>query len=183
MALEPTPHQTIGPFFDFALPYEGGSELADPADPRAIRIQGTIRDGGAEPVDDAMLEVWQADPAGRYAAPADHTANGAFSGFGRLQTDAEGRFEIVTLKPGAVDGPNGLAQAPHLVVGIFARGILKHLVTRIYFPGDDAALAADPVLSRIDPGRRALLVARPDGDALRFDIHLQGELETPFLDL
>ena len=180
--LEPTPHQTIGPFFGFALPYEGGSRLADPADPAAIRIRGTVRDGDGEPVGDAMLEVWQADPVGRYAAPADRLREGEFGGFGRLQTDEDGGFEIVTLKPGAVSGSNGVPQAPHLVLGVFARGILKHLVTRIYFPGDPEALATDPVLSRIESDRRRLLVAEPDGDGLRFDIHLQGELETPFLE-
>ena len=183
MALEPTPHQTIGPFFGFALPYEGGSELADPADPEAVRIRGTVRDGDSQAVADAMLEIWQADPQGRYAAPTERRSNGAFTGFGRLETAEDGGFEIVTLKPGPVTGPDGAAQAPHLVVGVFARGILKHLVTRIYFPGDDAALAVDPVLSRIESDRRRLLVAEADGEALRFDIHLQGELETPFLEL
>jgi protocatechuate 3,4-dioxygenase, alpha subunit len=183
MALQPTPHQTIGPFFGFALPYEGGAELVDPADPEAIRIRGTVRDGSSEPVGDAMLEIWQADPAGRYPAPTDRRANGEFGGFGRVQTAEDGGFTIVTVKPGAVAGPNGVLQAPHLLVGIFARGILKHLVTRIYFPGDPAALAADPVLSRVESDRRQLLVAEPAGDALRFDIHLQGDLETPFLEL
>ena len=137
---------------------------------------------------DAMVEIWQADAAGRYNHPADDRQDlpieEGFSGFGRSGTDADGRFYFVTLKPGLVPGADGRMQAPHIMVSVFARGLLKRAVTRIYFPDEDEANAADPVLSSIeDPELRESLVARDEGDVLRFDIHLQGEKQTAFFGL
>ena len=180
--LEPTPSQTIGPFFHDALLGEDRSELVPADHPRAIRIEGTVFDGAGEPVPDAMVEVWQADESGRYADQADAPA--AFSGFGRTGTDADGRFSFVTVKPGTVPGPAGSPQAPHVMVSVFARGLLKRLVSRTYFPDEGEANARDPVLSSIeDPTLRDSLVAREQGGVLRFDIHLQGESQTAFFEL
>ena len=168
----PTPSQTIGPFFSFALPREGGEQAVDPDAPGAVRIEGQVLDGEGAPVPDALLEIWQAGPDGRYADGA---------GFARCPTDAEGVFHFVTVKPGRVSAPDGRAQAPHLNVIVFARGLLRHLPTRMYFPEEAEANAADPVLSAIeDPAARATLVARNEDGILRFDVHLQGEAETVF---
>jgi protocatechuate 3,4-dioxygenase, alpha subunit len=189
MKLEPTPSQTVGPFFHYALLDEGQPMLVAPDHPSAIRIGGTVRDGAGESVPDAMLEIWQANAAGRYAHPEDDREDlpleDDFSGFGRCPTDAEGRYEFVTIKPGLVPGPEGRPQAPHILVSIFARGLLKQLVTRVYFPDEEAVNATDPLLSSIeDPALRSTLVAGATGDgSLRFDIHLQGEDQTAFFDV
>jgi protocatechuate 3,4-dioxygenase alpha subunit len=176
MGSGPTPSQTIGPFFHDALLDEDRSELVASDHPGAIRIEGAVYDGAGDPVSDAMVEIWQADPAGRY--------DEGFSGFGRTGTDAGGSFSFVTVKPGPVPGPVGGTQAPHIMVSVFARGLLKRLVTRIYFPDEGDANASDPVLSAIeDPEHRRTLVARDEGGALRFDIRLQGENETAFFEL
>ena len=181
----PTPSQTIGPFLHIQLPYEGEQQLVAPDDPDAIRLRGTVIDGKGDPVDDALIEIWQANRAGRYAHPEDKRRElpleEDFAGFGRSATDAEGRFEFVTVKPGPVPGPDGRPQAPHIDVSVFARGLLKRLVTRIYFPDEAEANEADPVLSSIeDSAERGTLVAEPEDGALRFDIHLQGDGETAF---
>jgi protocatechuate 3,4-dioxygenase alpha subunit len=189
MKLEPTPSQTVGPFFHYALLHEDQSKLVAPDHPSAIRIGGTVRDGAAEVVPDAMLEIWQADAAGRYAHPEDDREvlplDEDFTGFGRCPTDAGGRYEFVTIKPGVVPGPEGRPQAPHILVSVFARGLLKQLVTRVYFPDEEATNSADPLLSSIeDPALRSTLVASATGDgSLRFDIHLQGEDQTAFFDV
>jgi protocatechuate 3,4-dioxygenase alpha subunit len=186
MPAPPTPSQTVGPFFACALPHSHGPELIAPGDPRALRVHGQVRDGAGDPVPDAMLELWQANAAGRYAHPEDERADvpleHGFAGFGRAYTDGDGRFAFVTLKPGPVPGPGGAPQAPHIAVSVFARGLLDRLVTRIYFPDEEAANAADPVLARIaDPALRASLVARAEADgSLRFDVRLQGEDATAF---
>jgi len=181
-----TPSQTVGPFFAIGLDRDPTANLL--ADGReALRIAGTVFDAEG-PVDDALLEIWQASPAGRYAHPEDDRGErpleGGFIGFGRCATDASGHYEFRTLKPGPVPGPGGRPQAPHLDVSLFARGLLNRVVTRIYFPDETEANAADPVLGTIeDPHRRATLVARQEDAGLRFDVHLQGESETVFFDL
>ena len=181
----PTPSQTIGPFLHIELPFEAEEVLVDPNHPGAIRLLGTVTDGEGDPVDDALIEIWQANAEGRYAHPEDTREDvpleDGFTGFGRCATDHEGRFEFLTVKPGRVPGPNGQPQAPHIDVSVFARGLLNRLVTRIYFPDEAEANAEDPILSLIeDEGQRATLIAREDGGALRFDIRLQGEGETAF---
>ena len=188
MTPEPTPSQTVGPFFHFALLKEDQSELVAPDHPSAFRIEGTVYDGAREVVPDAMLEIWQANRAGRYAHPADDRQDPPpeddFSGFGRFGTGAEGRYGFVTVKPGPVPSPDGRPQAPHVWVAVYARGLLKRLVTRVYFPDEEAANAADPVLVSIeDPAVRSTLVARDVDGALEFDIHLQGDKQTTFFDV
>jgi protocatechuate 3,4-dioxygenase alpha subunit len=185
VSTERTPSQTIGPFFHDALLDEDRSELVSPDDPGAIRIVGSVYDGAGEVVPDAMVEIWQANTAGRYNHPADDREDlpleEDFSGFGRAGTDANGGFSFLTVKPGPVPGPDGIVQAPHIMVSVFARGLLKRLVSRIYFPDEEEANVADPVLSSIeDQELRRTLIARDEGDALRFDIHLQGDGQTAF---
>src|SRR4051812_22614440 len=162
-----TPSQTVGPFFAYGLTPKDydwsefiGSDLITPdASGERIRIEGRVLDGDGTPVTDSMVEIWQADAAGRYAHPADRRAlpNAAFKGFGRCGTDREGRFGFATVKPGAVPGPNGKAQAPHISFVVFARGMLRHCYTRAYF-SDEAANASDPVLGVVPAERRATLI-------------------------
>jgi protocatechuate 3,4-dioxygenase alpha subunit len=132
-----------------------------------------------------MIEIWQANRAGRYAHPEDGreeiSLEEGFDGFGRCATDAEGRYEFVTVKPGPVPAPGGSLQAPHIEMSVFARGLLKRLVTRVYFPDEAEANGRDPVLSSIeDPAEREMLVAQAENGSLRFDIHLQGDRQTAF---
>jgi protocatechuate 3,4-dioxygenase, alpha subunit len=190
-----TPSATVGPFFLFGLvPSTYGGEdvitnnLVTPdAAGEKIRIEGRVLDGDGAPIPDAMLEIWQADAAGRYAHPADTRAlpNAAFKGFGRSPTDGEGRYAFDTIKPGAVPGPNGRMQAPHIAVNLFSRGVLKQMVSRIYF-SDEAANAADPVLELVPPARRATLIApreeRDGAPVYRLDFKLQGDGETVFFE-
>jgi protocatechuate 3,4-dioxygenase, alpha subunit len=190
-----TPSATVGPFFLFGLvPSTYGGEdvitnnLVTPdASGEKIRIEGRVLDGDSAPIPDAMLEIWQADAAGRYAHPADARAlpNAAFKGFGRSPTDSEGRDAFDTIKPGAVPGPNGRMQAPHIAVNLFSRGVLKQMVSRIYF-SDEAANAADPVLELVPPARRATLIApreeRDGAPVYRLDFKLQGDDETVFFE-
>lgn len=176
MAEPVTPSQTVGPFFGVGLPYERGEQIVAPDTAEAIRIEGQVLDGLGQPVPDALLEVWQPDQHGRYRSARDQGHNG----FGRCRTDAEGAFSFVTVKPGATVAPDGRIQAPHLNVTIFARGLLRHLVTRMYFPTETAANAADPVLGLVPAGRRSTLIARQEKNVLHFDVRLQGENETVF---
>jgi protocatechuate 3,4-dioxygenase alpha subunit len=183
--LGPTPSQTAGPYLSIGLLRDFiGSALVSEDDPRAVRVRGQLLDGNGDPVPDGMVEIWQANAAGRYAHPSDAREDvpleEGFLGFGRSGTEDEGRFEFLTVKPGSVPAPDGRAQAPHLLVAVFARGLLKHLVTRLYFPDEEEANAADPVLSELSEAERATLVAQPDDGGLRFDIRLQGEGETTF---
>jgi protocatechuate 3,4-dioxygenase alpha subunit len=183
-----TPSQTIGPFFHDALLDRDRSELVSSDHPEAVKISGTVYDGAGEVVPDAMIEIWQANRAGRYDHPADDrddlSLDEDFSGFGRSGTDEGGEFSFLTVKPGPVPGPDGQLQAPHVMVSVFTRGLLDRLVTRIYFPDEDEANAVDPVLSCIeDQELRRTLIASDDGGALRFDIHLQGDGQTAFFEL
>ena len=184
MTLPVTPAQTIGPFFAVGLIWADGPDVVAEGTPGAVRIGGRVLDGAGDPVPDALVETWQADPDGCFAHPDDPRgpATGGFRGFGRCPTDAGGRWAIRTLKPGPVPAPDGGTEAPHLDVSVFARGLLGRVVTRIYFPDEAEANATDPVLRSIpDPRLRERLVAVPDGVGLGFDIHLQGDQETPFL--
>ena len=171
-----TPSQTVGPFFGVGLPFEKGEQVVPPGSAGAIRIEGQVLDGNGEPVPDALLEIWQPDERGRYRRPDE----GAATGFGRCRTDAEGAFSFMTVKPGATPAPDGRAQAPHLNVTVFARGLLRHLVTRMYFPDEPEANATDPVLNLVDAARRETLIAKSCGGVLHFDVRLQGERETVF---
>lgn len=175
-----TPSQTAGPFFTLGLTWEGAEQLVSPEESGAIVVEGLVLDGAGQPVPDALLEIWQADPEGHFP-PA---ARPPWPGFGRSLTDLEGAFHFVTVKPGRLTSPDGSLQAPHIQVQLFGRGLLRQLFTRIYFPDEVEANLTDPVLGAIpDPTARETLVAQPTSTGLRFDIVLQGEGETVFFDL
>ena len=190
--LIPTPSQTVGPFFHLGMARaEWGDLTAEGAAGEKIAIEGRVIDGDGAPVPDAIIELWQANAAGRYNHPDDKQTDKPldphFRGFGRVATDAEGRFRVVTIKPGPVPGRGNALQAPHINIALFARGLLKHLFTRIYF-ADEAANSSDPLLISIDgeAARRTLLARRTAGGSpalYRFDLILQGENETAFLDI
>lgn len=190
-----TPSQTVGPYFAYGLTPKGvydwselaGNNLVTPdVSGEKIRIEGRVLDGDGNPLPDSMLEIWQADASGRYAHPADSRSlpNAAFRGHGRTGTDDDGRFFFSTIKPGPVPGPNGRIQAPHISLTVFARGMLTHCTTRIYFE-DEAANESDPILALVPAERRATLIARKadGGAAYVFDVRLQGENETVFFEV
>lgn len=186
--LLPTPSQTVGPFFEFGLLRPPQPNLVPPETPGSIRIEGTVFDGAGMPVPDAMLEIWQAAPSGRYAHPEDFRSDleidQDFTGFGRNGADAGGMYWFRTVKPGIVPWLDGRPQAPHVNVSIFARGLVHRLVTRLYFPDEAEANAADPLLASIeDPAARATLIAVAVDGVLRFDLHLQGEGQTCFFQI
>ena len=175
-----TPGQTIGPFFGYALPYPGDRELVPRGAASSVRLHGYVYDGGGNGVEDALLEIRQADASG--AVPVTegslHRGGYRFTGWGRSSTGTFGHYWFSTLEPGPVR-PGG---APFFAVVVSARGLLNRLFTRIYLPADDAVLAADPLLSTLDATERRALVAVRDADGgLRFDLHLQGPSQTPFL--
>lgn len=153
----PTPSQTVGPFFGFALPFDRDYDAGEGS--QSVRFEGTLTDGQGQPVADGLIEVWS----------QQH--------FARCRTDEEGGFRFVITRP---HGKPAQHEAPHLDVAVFARGLLRHLVTRIYFPDEARANAEDAVLRSVDESRRATLIAERDGASLRFDIRLQGEKETVF---
>ena len=182
-----TPSQTVGPFFDFGLEIADGDRVASAAaDGRRIVLEGTMRDGAGAPVPDALVEVWQANAAGRYRHPADPQVaplDPECDGFGRVATNADGRFAFRTVLPGRVPGPENRWQAPHLLVSVLARGLLTRLATRIYFEGQPAN-ADDPVLNLVPAHRRSTLIARRGTpDQYIFDLVLQGPDETVFFDV
>jgi protocatechuate 3,4-dioxygenase alpha subunit len=197
--LEPTPSQTIGPFFGFALPFPGGETIAPPGHPDTITIHGDVYDGKGETISDALIEIWQAAPDGsttgapgslRSDVPSGRAMgrDGVnFTGFGRVSVDRAGHYVLHTLPPGHAarasrPGAVGVS-APYLSVCFFARGLLLHLYTRIYLPDNAEANAADPVLAALEPARRATLVATRERERVyRFDIRVQGEGETVFLE-
>lgn len=183
-----TPSQTVGPFFDFGmtLPNAALGQMAGPGTPGdRIRLRLRVFDGAGAAVPDAMVEVWQADARGAYPGAPDRepaTPGLAFLGWGRLGTNEDGACEFHTIRPGPVPTDDGRLAASHVNVCLFARGLLRHVFTRIYF-ADDPALADDPVLALVPQERRETLVARVDRDAWVFDLRLQGEHETVFFDL
>jgi protocatechuate 3,4-dioxygenase alpha subunit len=184
MALQLTPSQTVGPFFSIGLTWLDGPHVVPGGTEDAIWIGGQVTDGEGEPVPDAIVETWQADPDGRFHHPDDpRGAAGDFRGFGRCGTDAEGRFAILTVKPGPVPGPGATTQAPHIDVSVFARGLLNRVITRIYFADEAEANAGDPILGSVPEDRRATLIAEPTADGYRFDVRLQGDGETVFFDI
>ncbi|HYE48620.1 MAG TPA: protocatechuate 3,4-dioxygenase subunit alpha [Azospirillaceae bacterium] len=202
-----TPSQTVGPYFHYGLTWKGGADLTGgagdlgarmdlippghyvlnpgggvrrPVRGEPVEIAGVVRDGDGQPVPDAMVEIWQADADGRYAPDG---GPGGFIGFGRSATGKDGGFIFRTVKPGRVPGPGGRLQAPHVAIGVFGRGLLRRLATRLYF-ADDPATAGDPILALVPADRRTTLLARPEGPGrYRFDILLQGPGETVFFDL
>jgi protocatechuate 3,4-dioxygenase, alpha subunit len=187
MIFEVTPSQTVGPYFAIGLPY-GGGNLIVPADtPGAIAVTGTIHDGLGAVVPDHLIEFWQPDGDGRFAdlhGYGEQSTLEGFRGFGRWGVeDGDGTYEIVTVKPGQVAGPNGRPQAPHIDVTLLARGMLHRVVTRIYFADEVVANASDPVLATVPAARRETLLAQPTDAGYRFDIHLQGPGETVFFDI
>jgi protocatechuate 3,4-dioxygenase alpha subunit len=181
----PTPAQTVGPFYGYALPFPQGGDLAPHGhDGVTVTVHGRVLDGAGEPVPDALLEFWQPAPDGsRTGAPGslrrDRTSGGfagrdglTFTGFGRVATDPDGRYVVRTLPPGGV---------PYLSVCVFARGLLHHLFTRVYLPVLDHS--ADALLAGLEPERRSTLIAVETAERqYRFDIRLQGEKETVFLE-
>jgi protocatechuate 3,4-dioxygenase, alpha subunit len=206
-----TPSQTVGPFFHYGLPWKGGADLVGQSDmgarpelfperhyvlnlssPRGvpqgevIDLRGRVLDGQGEALPDAMLEIWQANAAGRYASLADRRddipLDPHFIGFGRAATGAGGEFHFRTIRPGRVPGPDGALQAPHIALSVFGRGLLKRLVTRIYF-SDCVENDADPILRCVPAWRRGTLIAQRRGSDWWLDIVLQGPGETVFFAL
>jgi protocatechuate 3,4-dioxygenase alpha subunit len=204
-----TPSQTVGPFFHYGLPWKGGADLVGRSDLGArpelfpedhyvlnhssvrgtpsgetIEIVGRVLDAEERPVPDAMLEIWQANAAGRYAGPADARDEAPldtnFIGFGRASTGEDGEYRFRTVRPGRVPGPGNSFQAPHIAISVFGRGILTRLATRLYFEDGDGN-QADPVLSLVPEERRATLIAIAEAPGVwRFDVRLRGERETVF---
>ena len=187
MIFQTTPSQTVGPFFAIGLPWDTGQLVVPEDTPGAIRISGVVYDGAGVTIPDSLIETWQADPDGRFADLHGYGGDSAlagFRGFARLgQEDGDGTYEIVTVKPGRVPGPNGTTQAPHIDVTVFARGMLHRCVTRIYFADEAQANAEDPVLALVPAERRGTLLAQPTEGGYRFDIRLQGQGETVFFDV
>ena len=192
-----TPSQTVGPYFAYGLTSNGKYDWNDAFSNNLvtsdtigerIRIEGRVFDGDGALVPDCMLEIWQADAQGRFSDPQDQRGlpNSSFKGFGRCGTDANGAYTFDTIKPGPVPDPDGKPQAPHLVLAVFARGMLLQNYTRIYLNGE-AANATDPVLALVPIDRRPTLIAQRAncnaGTVYRFDIHLQGDNETVFFDV
>ena len=172
----PTPSQTVGPYFGIALTPAGAHELVGDGHLGTIFVTGTVRDGAGTPVHDGVVELWQADEDGEYS-----TMDTGFTGFGRCHTTDEGRFQFRTVKPGPIAEPGG-TQAPHLNLSVYGTGLLKPVRTRMYFADEGSANAVDPVLSKVDPDRRHLLIGTVTGARVKFDIVLQGADETPFFD-
>ena len=179
MSRGPTPGQTVGPFFGFALPYDGGADLVPPGHADAIQLHGQVLDGAGEPVPDALLELWQPDGDG--AIPRQpgslRREKDVFTGWGRAATDEAGRFRFTTVTP----APTAPGHGSFFALTVFARGLLDRLFTRAYVPTDSSEQSTDPLLASLPPERRATLMAAPDEGGYRFDIRLQGDDETVFL--
>ena len=176
-----TPGQTVGPFFHYGLPYDGDRDLVAPGSAGSIRLTGVVTDGAGDPIPDALVEIWQARPDGSVPRePGSLRRDGwTFTGFGRASTGRDGRYTFSTLEP----GPTEPGAAAFFAVTVFARGLTDRLFTRAYLPDDAEALAADRLLASLPEERRSTLIARRDAQGLVFDIRLQGEDETVFLNL
>lgn len=186
MSLFLTASQTTGPFVALSFEHTQVENVAPPGvTGERFSIRGRVLDGDGKPVDDAVIETWQANAHGKYAHPEDtreKLLEPQFKGFGRVLCDRQGAFRLKTIKPGRVPGPGDALQAPHLVVLIFMRGLLKHLVTRIYFP-DEPGNQEDPILALVPAERRPTLIARKTGEGeLEWNVILQGKDETVFFD-
>jgi protocatechuate 3,4-dioxygenase, alpha subunit len=188
MTLHATTSQTVGPFFSIGFDRLYLDDLAAPGvSGQSVEIEGRVLDADAQGVPDAVIEVWQANAHGKYAHPddpQDKSVEPGFQGFGRIATQQNGTFHVKTIKPGRVPGPDGKLQAPHIVVSVFARGLMRRLVTRIYFP-DDPANSEDYALSLVEPSRRHTLIAKratKGEDVLEWNVVLQGPDETVFFD-
>jgi protocatechuate 3,4-dioxygenase alpha subunit len=211
-----TPWQTVGPYFHYGLPWKGGADMTGDSGLGArldlipdghyklaehgktdrsktvgerIEIYGCVYDHQGKPIPDAMIEIWQANSAGRYASQEDTreeiAKDPAFIGFGRSSTDANGIYRFRTIKPGRVPGPGNSLQAPHIAIGVFARGMLKRSCTRFYFP-EAAENLEDPILALVPEDRRKTLIGIPEkGDVrtYRLDLRFGGDLETVFFDV
>lgn len=188
MSLQATTSQTVGPYFSIGLTRLKREDLTGPGvSGERVTISGRILDADGAGVPDGILEIWQANAHGKYAHPEDKQDKPLepnFQGYGRTPTDANGAFRFTTIKPGQVPGPDGKPQAPHIVVSVFCRGLMRRLVTRIYFP-DDPANAGDFVLNLVEPARRGTLIPKKtagSGGNLEWNVILQGANETVFLD-
>jgi len=181
-----TPSQTVGPFVAILVPSQDRESLVTErtSGPRIV-VEGMVRDGADTPVPDALVEIWQANAAGHYRHPDDPrpSADDTFDGYGRMHTRRDGRFTFETIKPGSVTGPSGTPQAPHLVVGLYARGLLTRLLTRMYFE-DEPSNGQDPILTAVPAERRTTLIATCESEGrYRLDLALQGTRETVFFDV
>jgi protocatechuate 3,4-dioxygenase alpha subunit len=189
MSLQATTSQTVGPYYKIGLNWLYRDNLiGEGVSGEHVTIQGRVFDGDGVPVPDAILETWQANAHGKYDHPEDNQdkpLETGFKGYGRVPVTAEGMFRFATIKPGPVPGPQGKEQAPHLVVSVFMRGVLRRMVTRIYFP-DDPLNATDFILNLVDPSRRSTLIAKKTAGSagtLEWNVVLQGLEETVFFDL
>ena len=189
MSLQATSSQTVGPYFRIGLRWLNQDNLVgEGVSGERVTIQGRVFDGDGAPVRDAILEIWQANAHGKYDHPEDtqdKLLEPGFKGYGRVPVNDEGMFRFATIKPGSVPGPQGKDQAPHLVVSVFMRGVLRRMVTRIYFP-DDTHNASDFILNLVEPLRRSTLIAKKTASgpgALEWNVVLQGPEETVFFDL
>jgi protocatechuate 3,4-dioxygenase alpha subunit len=178
--LPPTPGQTVGPFFGYALPFDGGADLVPRSHAGAVRLHGTVYDGAGAPVPDALVELWQADEHGRVAQVQGSRARDGwtFTGFGRTPVDDTGHYSFTTVRPAAT----AAGQVPFFAVTVFARGLLHRLLTRAYLSLEDAVAAGDAVLTSVPEERRHTLVVTEDEHGYVFDIRLQGADETVFLE-
>lgn len=186
MSLYATGNQTVGPYLHIGLDWLVTRNIAGAGvSGERVAIQGRLLDGDGVGVSDGLIEIWQANSHGKYAHPEDKQKKPlerGFRGFGRVPTDAKGAFRFSTIKPGSVPGPGGKQQAPHLVVSVFMRGLLKHLATRIYFPGEPGN-ERDPILKLVPTARRSTLVARrKNRGVVEWNVILQGKGETVFFD-
>ncbi|HXX14216.1 MAG TPA: protocatechuate 3,4-dioxygenase subunit alpha [Candidatus Eremiobacteraceae bacterium] len=188
MSLQATTWQTVGPYFRIGLHWLFNDDVAGPnATGERVEIEGRVLDADGQGVADAMLEFWQANAAGHYAHPEDaqqKPVEEGFKGFGRVPTAEDGTFHLRTVKPGRVPGPDGKLQAPHIVVSVFMRGLLRRLITRIYFP-EEPGNSEDYALNLVEPSRRPTLIARKSPKregSLEWNVILQGTDETVFFD-